>query len=180
MKKRKPVTKWAMEIAEINKEKSTCLSRQVGAVILQENQIISTGYNGAPKGCIHCTDIGYCERKKRGFESGCGLEICRSGHAESNAIDQCAKKGTSCEGATLYVTTQPCVFCSIRIIQSGIKKVVFKGSYPTGLAMVLLKEALIETVTYEEELKKEELKILEKLKKEQIRLNEFLKKEKTY
>lgn len=162
MKKRKLFTEWAMDIAENTKTRSTCLSRQVGALIVRNKQIIATGYNGAPTGCLHCTDIGYCERKKRGIPSGQGLEICRAGHAESNAIDQCAKYGISCEGAIMYVTTQPCVFCAIRIIQAGIKEVVFKGDYPTGLANVLLEEANIKLTRYEDALKQEEQIEIEK------------------
>ena len=150
-------TQWAMNIAEDTKLRSTWLSRQVGAVICKDKQIIATGYNGAPTGAMHCTDIGYCDRRKLGFKSGEGLEICRAGHAEANAIYQCAKHGVSCFGATIYVTTKPCIFCCISIIQSGIKKVVFKGDYPTDLGLQLLKESSIEIVQYEEELKKEKV-----------------------
>ncbi len=155
MAERKLFTQWAMDIAEQSKLRSTCLSRQVGAVIIKDRQIISTGYNGAPAGAIHCTDIGYCERKKRGIPSGKGLELCRAGHAEANAIDQCARRGTSCLGAVMYVTEQPCVFCSIHIIQAGIRKVVFKGSYPTGLGQQLLDESGVEYVRFEDELEAE-------------------------
>ena len=177
---RKLFTEWAMDIAEDSKIRSTCLSRQVGAVIIKDKQIIATGYNGAPAGAIHCTDIGYCERKKRGIPSGQGLELCRAGHAEANAIDQCAKRGTSCLGATLYVTTQPCVFCCIHIIQAGIKKVVFKGEYPTGLGLELLKESGIEYLKYEEALEIEREERKKKHALEQKRVLEFLSSEKSY
>lgn len=173
-------TEWAMDIAEDSKIRSTCLSRQVGAVIIKDKQIIATGYNGAPTGAIHCTDIGYCERRLRGIPSGQGLELCRAGHAEANAINQCAKHGTSCNGATLYVTTQPCVFCCIHLIQAGIKKVIFKGEYPTGLGLQLLKEANIEYLKYEEALELEKEEAEAKHAKELQRVQEFLNTKKPY
>jgi dCMP deaminase len=177
---RKLFTEWAMDIAEDSKIRSTCLSRQVGAVIIRDKQIIATGYNGAPTGAIHCTDIGYCERKKRGIPSGQGLELCRAGHAEANAINQCAKHGISCKGATLYVTTQPCVFCCIHLIQAGITKVIFKGEYPTGLGLQLLKEAGIEFMKYNEALEIEKEEAVIKKEEENMRLQEFLNKPKPY
>lgn len=177
---RKLFTQWAMDIAEESKLRSTCLSRQVGAVIIKDRQIIATGYNGAPTGTIHCSDIGYCERRKRQIPSGQGLELCRAGHAEANAINQCAKHGTSCNGATIYVTTQPCVFCCIHIIQSGIKKVVFKGEYPTGLGLQLLKEAEIEYERYESALEKERDEYKIKHEKEMERVKDFLSKPRLY
>lgn len=173
-------TEWAMDIAEDSKIRSTCLSRQVGAVIIKDKQIIATGYNGAPTGAIHCTDIGYCERRLRGIPSGQGLELCRAGHAEANAINQCAKHGTSCNGATLYVTTQPCVFCCIHLIQAGIKKVIFKGEYPTGLGLQLLKEANIEYLKYEDALELEKKESEAKHAKELQRVQEFLNTKKPY
>lgn len=173
-------TEWAMNIAEQTKIRSTCVSRQVGAVICMDKQIISTGYNGAPSGAIHCTDIGYCERRKRGIPSGQGLELCRAGHAEANAITQCAKNGTSCNGAVLYVTTQPCVFCCIALIQAGIKKVVFKGEYPTGLGLQLLKESNVEYIKYEDELKNELKSVELKQSNEIKRVEEFLSSSKNY
>ncbi len=180
MTERKLFTEWAMDIAEDSKIRSTCLSRQVGAVIIRDKQIIATGYNGAPVGAIHCSDIGYCERRKRGFASGQGLELCRAGHAEANAIDQCARRGTSCAGATLYVTTQPCVFCCIHIIQAGIKKVIFKGEYPTGLGLELLQESGVEYIKYEDALEEERKSKEEKHQKEMERVNEFLSRPKSY
>ncbi len=173
MERRKLFTEWAMDIAEATKTRSTCVSRQIGALIVKNKQIIATGYNGSPTGCIHCSDIGYCERKKRGIPSGQGLELCRAGHAESNAIDQCAKHGVSCNGATMYSTTQPCVFCAIRIIQSGIKEVIFKGDYPTGLSTVLLEEANIRLIKYEDALKEDEKKQLEKHEIEELKIKDF-------
>lgn len=157
-----------MKVADTVKDRSTCLSRKIGAVIVKDGHIIATGYNGSPKGCIHCTDIGFCIRKKMGFKSGEGLEYCRAGHAESNAIDQCAKKDGGAEGATIYTTTQPCTFCSIRIINSGIKKIIFLGDYPNELSMQLLKEANIEVYHLNDAINKENE---EEQKKEQIEID---------
>ncbi len=119
-----------MEIAEIVKTRSTCLRRQVGAVIVKDNRIITTGYNGAPSGTHHCTDVGTCQRIELNVPSGERHELCRALHAEQNAIIQAANIGVSTEGATLYVTLQPCVICAKMSINAGIKKIVYKGAYP--------------------------------------------------
>ena len=111
-----------MEIAEIVKTRSTCLRRQVGAVIVKDNRIITTGYNGAPSGTHHCTDVGTCQRIELNVPSGERHELCRALHAEQNAIIQAANIGVSTEGATLYVTLQPCVICAKMSINAGIKK----------------------------------------------------------
>ena len=103
---RKSWDEYFMEIAEIVKTRSTCLRRQVGAVIVKDNRIITTGYNGAPSGLRHCTDIGGCERERLHIPSGQRHELCRALHAEQNAIIQAAKVGVSTEGATIYITLQ--------------------------------------------------------------------------
>ncbi|MGL5558190.1 MAG: deoxycytidylate deaminase, partial [Paraclostridium dentum] len=92
----------------------------------------------------------------------------------------CAKNGTSCNGAVLYVTTQPCVFCCIALIQAGIKKVVFKGEYPTGLGLQLLEESGVEYIKYEDELESERKSVELKQKDEAKRIEEFLSKPKRY
>ncbi|MBM6829844.1 dCMP deaminase family protein [Anaerotignum lactatifermentans] len=132
-----------MEIAEIVKTRSTCLRRQVGAVIVKDNRIITTGYNGAPSGLRHCLEIG-CERQRLGVPSGERHELCRALHAEQNAIIQAAKLGISTEGATIYITLQPCVICAKMLINAGIKKIVHKGEYPDELSRKMLDEAGIE------------------------------------
>ena len=106
---RKSWDEYFMEIAEIVKTRSTCLRRQVGAVIVKDNRIITTGYNGAPSGLKHCTEIGGCERARLNIPSGQRHELCRALHAEQNAIIQAAKIGVSTEGATIYITLQPWV-----------------------------------------------------------------------
>lgn len=174
METRKLFSEWAMEITEVTKTRSTCISRQTGAIIVKDKQIIATGYNGSPTGCLHCTDIGYCERKRRDIPAGQGLELCRAGHAESNAIDQCAKHGVSSNGAIMYATNQPCVFCAVRIIQAGIKEVIFKGEYPSnGLAPVLLKEANVLLTKYEDAVARDFDNESKKLKTLQSKIDEF-------
>ena len=139
-----------MEIAEIVKTRSTCLRREVGALVVKDNRIITTGYNGPPSGIKHCEDLGGCYREKLGIPSGQRHELCRALHAEQNAIIQAAKIGVSTEGATMYVTLQPCVICAKMIINAGIKRLVFKGSYPDEISMNVLKEAGIELIHFDE------------------------------
>ncbi len=134
-----------MQLVEIIKTRSTCVRRQVGAIVVKENRILTTGYNGAPSGCKHCEEIG-CVRQQLGIPSGQRHELCRALHAEQNAIIQAAKYGINIDGACIYVTTQPCVICAKMIINSGIKRIVYKGEYPDELAMQLLDEANIEVV----------------------------------
>ncbi|NMA67159.1 MAG: cytidine deaminase [Clostridiaceae bacterium] len=137
-----------MSIVELVKTRSTCLRRQVGALIVKDKRILASGYNGAPVGCKHCDEVG-CLREKLGVPSGQRHEICRATHAEQNAIVQAAYSGTSVKDSTLYVTTQPCVLCAKLAINAGINKIVFKGDYPDELAMALLKEAGIRVLKYE-------------------------------
>jgi dCMP deaminase len=136
-----------MEIVELIKTRSTCLRRQVGAVIVKDKRILATGYNGAPVGCKHCDEIG-CLREKLNIPSGQRHELCRAIHAEQNAIVQAAYSGTSVNGGTLYVTHQPCVLCAKLAINAGISRIVFRGEYPDELAMKLLEEANIEVTRY--------------------------------
>ena len=138
-----------MQIAEIVKTRSTCLRRQVGAVIVKDNRIITTGYNGAPSGLKHCTEIGGCERQRLNIPSGQRHELCRALHAEQNAIIQAAKIGVSTEGATIYITLQPCVICAKMLVNAGITRIVHKGEYPDELSRAILEEAGIEVVAME-------------------------------
>ena len=129
-----------MEMAELARQRSTCLRRGVGAVIVKDNRVIATGYNGVPKGIRHCEETG-CLRQQMNVPSGKMHELCRGLHAEQNAIIQAACMGSSIEGGTLYCTTQPCVICTKMIINAGIKRVVIKESYPDELAQEMAKEA---------------------------------------
>lgn len=132
-----------MNIVELIKERSTCLRRQVGAMIVKDKRILTTGYNGAPAGCAHCEELG-CMRESLKIPSGERHELCRASHAEQNAIVQAAMYGVAIKDSTIYVTAQPCVICSKLIINSGIKRVVYKGEYPDELSLQLLEEAKIQ------------------------------------
>ncbi|WP_341875808.1 cytidine/deoxycytidylate deaminase family protein [Defluviitalea saccharophila] len=136
-----------MGIVDLVKDRSTCLRRQVGALIVKDKRILSTGYNGAPTGCSHCAEVG-CLREKLQIPSGQRHELCRALHAEQNAIVQAAMHGVSVAGGTLYVTHQPCVMCAKMAINAGIKRIVFKGAYPDELSIELLKEAGIEMTSF--------------------------------
>jgi dCMP deaminase len=134
-----------MQIVELVKTRSTCLRRQVGALIVKDKRILSSGYNGAPAGCMHCSEVG-CIREQLNVPSGERHELCRAIHAEQNAIVQAAYSGISLNGGTMYVSLQPCSLCAKLMINAGIKRLVFKGSYPDELSMQLLDEAGIEVV----------------------------------
>ncbi|MCF6096132.1 dCMP deaminase family protein [Thermovorax subterraneus] len=136
-----------MEIARVVAKRSTCLRRRVGAIVVLEKRILTTGYNGAPTGLAHCYEVG-CLREKMKVPSGERHELCRGLHAEQNAIIQAAVWGISIKGATLYVTCQPCALCAKMLINAGIKKIVYEGEYPDELAMELLSEAGIEVVKH--------------------------------
>ncbi|MBC7958229.1 MAG: cytidine/deoxycytidylate deaminase family protein [Vallitaleaceae bacterium] len=138
-----------MNIVELVKERSTCLRREVGAVIVKDKRILTTGYNGAPAGCAHCSEVG-CMRETLNIPSGERHELCRASHAEQNAIVQAAMYGVSIKDSTIYVTAHPCVICTKLIINAGILRVVYKGSYPDTLSTQLLSEAHIEVVRLEE------------------------------
>ncbi|MHB1483971.1 MAG: deoxycytidylate deaminase [Saccharofermentanales bacterium] len=136
-----------MQISELVKTRSTCIRRQVGATAVVDRRIISTGYNGAPKDTVHC-EVKGCMREKLKIPSGERHELCRAIHAEQNAIVQAAYSGTSLKGATIYVTCQPCSMCAKMLINAGIVRIVYKGSYPDELSMELLNEANVEMVNY--------------------------------
>jgi len=142
-----------MEIARLVARRSTCLRRQVGAVVVKEKNILATGYNGAPSGVSHCSDIG-CLRQKLGIPSGERHELCRGLHAEQNAIIQAAKHGISINGATLYCTNFPCVICTKMIINAGIKRIVYLEGYPDKLSAELQQEAGIEVCSFNDILEK--------------------------
>lgn len=132
-----------LSIAKLVSTRSTCLRRNVGAVAVKNKQILATGYNGAPMGITHCEEKG-CMREQLRVPSGQRHELCRALHAEQNAFLQAARHGVSLEGATLYITTQPCSICAKMIINTGVKKVVFEGDYPDEFATEFLKEAGVE------------------------------------
>ena len=137
-----------LDIAQTVASRSTCLRKKYGAIIVGNDIIISTGYNGAPRGRKNCCDLGYCMRESLNIPRGERYEMCRSLHAEQNAIIQAAKLGISLEGATLYVTHQPCVICTRMILNSGIKTVIYKNGYPDEFALELFKQSDVKLIKY--------------------------------
>ncbi len=136
-----------MEITSVVANRSTCLRRKVGALIVRDNRILATGYNGAPAGMRHCQETG-CMRERQGVPSGERHELCRGLHAEQNALIQAAVHGISIAGGTFYVTHQPCVLCAKMMANARIVRVVFRGGYPDELALAMFREAGIELVQY--------------------------------
>lgn len=134
-----------LEIANVAKKRSTCLRRQVGAVIVKENRILATGYNGVPIGIKHCEEVG-CLRDKLKIPSGERHELCRGSHAEQNAIVNAANFGISLKGSTIYINTQPCILCTKMIINAGILRVVYEEGYPDELSLSMIEESGIELV----------------------------------
>ncbi|MDA3900511.1 MAG: cytidine/deoxycytidylate deaminase family protein [Spirochaetes bacterium] len=135
-----------MQIAELVATRSTCIRRSVGAVIVKDKRILTTGYNGAPRGIDHCT-AETCLRTINNIPSGTMHELCRGVHAEQNAIIQAAYHGIKIEGASIYITTQPCSICTKMLINSGIETFYYKNPYNDELALTMMKEAGIKQVT---------------------------------
>ncbi len=121
--------------------RATCLRRKVGAIIVKDKRILTTGYNGAPMGVKNCLEIGTCLREELGVPSGERQEICRGLHAEQNAILQASFHGVQIKGSSLYSTNQPCATCAKMIINAGIKSVFYLDEYPDSLALELLDES---------------------------------------
>ena len=137
-----------MDIAELVAKRSTCLRRAVGAVIVKDKRILSTGYNGAPAGIKHCIETG-CLREELNVKAGERHELCRGIHAEQNAIIQAAFHGVSIKGGTLFCINLPCSICSKMIINAGIEKVYYKSGYADSLSREMLKEAGVELIKSE-------------------------------
>lgn len=134
--------KYFLKIAQTVSERSTCLRRKVGAVLVSDKRILATGYNGAPKGLIHCAQIG-CLRHTLHIKPSQRIEICRGIHAEQNALVQASFFGIPVAGATLYATHSPCITCAKMLINAGIKRIVTRNSYPDKLAKKIFAEANI-------------------------------------
>ncbi len=132
-----------MNIAKVVALRSNCLKRKVAAVIVRDKRIISTGYNGTPRGVKNCNEGG-CPRCNSFAKSGSGLEDCYCSHAEENSITQSAYHGVNIKGATLYTTFSPCLMCTKMIINSGIAEVIFNTDYPMGeTSLKLLHQARV-------------------------------------
>ncbi|MGC8928144.1 MAG: deoxycytidylate deaminase [Myxococcota bacterium] len=134
-----------MSFARLAARRSTCLRRKVGAVIVRNKHIISTGYNGAPSGVRHCSETG-CLREKLNIPSGQRHELCRGLHAEQNAIIQAALYGVSTDQGVIYCTNQPCAICAKMIINAGIKMVIYEEGYKDELAYEMLEEANVKII----------------------------------
>lgn len=133
-----------MEIARLVAKRSTCRRRNVGAVIVKDKRILSTGYNGAPSGLAHCLETG-CLRERMGISSGERHELCRGLHGEQNAIIQAAYHGVSINGADLYCTHLPCSICIKMVINAGIRRVFYLDGYPDDLSREMIGESDIVT-----------------------------------
>jgi len=134
-----------MDIALLVAKRSTCLRRAVGALIIKDKRILATGYNGAPTGIRHCSEVG-CLREAMKIESGQRHELCRGIHAEQNAIIQAAYHGVQIKGASLYCTNLPCSICTKMIINAGIKKIYYQEGCADELSKDMLAEAKIEVI----------------------------------
>ncbi len=138
-----------MSITRLVAQRSTCLRRKVGAILVKDKRILCTGYNGAPAGLKHCLEIG-CLRERLGVKSGQRHELCRALHAEQNVLIQAAYHGIAVQGAVLYCTNLPCSICTKMLINAGIKKIYYQDGYPDDLSRQMLKEASIELVKLDE------------------------------
>lgn len=134
-----------MGIAVLVAKRSTCLRRAVGAVVVKNKRILSTGYNGAPSGIQHCIDAG-CLREKLQVASGERHELCRGIHAEQNAIIQAAYHGVSIKDAALFCTNLPCSICAKMIINAGITRIYFQSGYADPMSCELFDEAGVELI----------------------------------
>ncbi|MBO5791409.1 MAG: dCMP deaminase family protein [Lentisphaeria bacterium] len=133
--------RYFMDIAQVAAKRSNCSRRQVAAVLVRDKRIISTGYNGTPRGVRNCNDGG-CPRCSSNAPSGSKLTECLCSHAEENAIVQAAYHGIMVKGATLYTTYSPCLLCAKMIINAGIVEVVYHERYSIdSTSMALLSEA---------------------------------------
>lgn len=145
--------KWDKRFMDLTKtisKWSSCYKkdRNIGAIIVKNKRILTTGYNGAPSGIQSCKEKGECLRQKNNIPSGTQHELCYAIHAEQNAIIQAAKLGVSIDGATLYCTHQPCVICSKMIVNSGISRVVYEKPYPDNFSQEIFKEAGVKLIQY--------------------------------
>jgi len=150
MRERPSWEEYFMQIARVVATRSTCLRRNVGAVVVRNRQILATGYNGVPRDLAHC-DVRGCLRDELGVPSGERHELCRGLHAEQNAIIQAAYQGTEIRDAELYCTHQPCVVCAKMIVNAGIETVYFAGTYPDRLATEVFAESGIRLVPVSEQ-----------------------------
>ena len=137
-----------MDIAQLVAKRSTCLRRSVGAVVVKDKRILSTGYNGAPMNVAHCRVTG-CMREQMKIPSGERHELCRGIHAEQNAIIQAAFHGVSIKEADLYCTNLPCSICAKMIINAGIRTIYYLSGYADAMSEEMLEEAGVDVLQIE-------------------------------
>ncbi|MEP0777790.1 dCMP deaminase family protein [Microcoleus sp. ZQ-A2] len=134
-------------LAKLAATRSTCLAFPVGAVIVKNKQILATGYNGSPAGSAHCTEQGYCYPGLSSCDASKTMPS-RAVHAEANAIAQAAKHGISTDGASIYVTLEPCLSCLKLVISAGIREVFYETSFNSGESLLVrdsfIKETLVD------------------------------------
>jgi dCMP deaminase len=147
MQQRPSWDEYFMELARVIARRSTCLRRQIGALLVRDKRILATGYNGAPAGLPHCDEVG-CRRDQLGIPSGQRPDLCRALHAEQNAIIQAALHGVNTRDSVLYCTHQPCVICAKMLINAGVVRAVYEGDYPDDLAREMLQQAGVELVRF--------------------------------
>lgn len=139
-----------MAIAQVVASRSVCLRHKIGALIVNDDrQILSTGYNGPPRGIMHCAARGGCMRDRDNIPSGTRQEYCFGLHAEQNAIVQAAREGIRLLGSTLYCTYQPCSLCARMVVNAGIKQVHFMADYPDDLTLMILNEGGVSYAKWE-------------------------------
>ena len=139
-----------LEVMHALAKRATCGRGRTACVIVKDNQIISSGYVGAPAGLPHCDEAGHLMKQVVNEDGSISEHCVRTIHAEQNAIIQAAKYGININGATLYCTHQPCVICAKMIINSGIKRIVYRNGYPDEFSLQLLNESGVEIEQYKE------------------------------
>lgn len=127
-----------MRMAQLVKLRGTCRRRKVGAVIVRDKMVVSTGYNGAPRGVPHCSSETGCLTDDEAIAAGRRASVCMAAHAEINAIVQAGYNNVSVKGGTLYCTTFPCNFCSKAIVNAGVREIVYEEGYPDDLSQRIL------------------------------------------
>jgi dCMP deaminase len=137
-----------MNITSLVAQRSTCTRRAVGAIIVKDKRILTTGYNGAPSGIKHCLEVG-CLREEMNIPSGERHELCRGIHAEQNAIIQAGYHGVSVKDAVLFCTNLPCSICAKMIINAGIIKIYYETGYADLMSQEMFEEAGVEVVKYD-------------------------------
>lgn len=142
---REPIDYYFLKIAFEVAKRSTCRRRNIGAILVKNKHILSTGFNGACSGLKDCLELG-CLKDELKIPSGQGQEVCRAVHAEQNAVIQAALNGVCIDGATMYCTHSPCGWCAKTIVNSGIKKCVCSIIYSEEIFKNLFEEAKIEFV----------------------------------